>query len=329
MERQKIQPKALSVNQCTDVETGLLAEPNQPLILRRFAFTIILQAVFCCAAVAQQGSLAFQLQDNLIRVPVVLNGQRVEAVLDSGTGSLGLDLAFARSLGLESAKTTGMVPGGGAPVPMYPLVLNEIQFGPERLRQVQGIALDLGHLSSSAKFPVQVLLGQPLFAGWTLRVDYPARLVTFLPKGQAAACSDPIPFVLVGGVPVIAVKLRASPSSELRTLHLIVDLGTRHYAVMLGGPFLETADGETLQKMGATKQLGTGTGGAIEGREATLAQLQVGKLRVDGLKVALTSHVGAFKAGVVDGTLGVPLWAAGVVTFDYMRQRVCFDLPAK
>jgi len=44
-------------------------------------------------------------------------------------------------------------------VPMYPVVLNEIQFGPERLTQVRGIALDLGHLSSSAKFPVQVLLG--------------------------------------------------------------------------------------------------------------------------------------------------------------------------
>jgi hypothetical protein len=98
---------------------------------------------------------------------------------------------------------------------------------------------------------------------------------------------------------------------------------------MLGGPFLETTDGEALQKMGATKQLGTGTGGRIEGSEATLARLQVGKLRVDGLKVALTSHVGAFKAGLVDGTLGVPLWAGGVVTFDYPRQQVCFDLPAK
>jgi hypothetical protein len=50
---------------------------------------------------------------------------------------------------------------------------------------------------------------------------------------------------------------------------------------------------------------------------------------VDGLKVALTSHVEAFKAGLVDGTLGVPLWARGVVTFDYTRQQVCFDLPAK
>jgi hypothetical protein len=114
---------------------------------------------FACAAWGQPGVISFRLEDNLIRVPVTLNGRRVEAVLDSGTGSLGLDLAFARSLGLEPAKTTGMVPGGGAPVPMYPVVLNEIQFGPEGLTQVRGIALDLGHLSSSAKFPVQVLLG--------------------------------------------------------------------------------------------------------------------------------------------------------------------------
>lgn len=148
---------------------------------------------------------------------------------------------------------------------------------------------------------------------------------------QRADCGgcDPIPFVPVGEVPVIAVKLQATPSSELRTLHLVVDLGTRHYAAMLGGPFLETTDGKALQKMSATKQLGTGTGGGVKGSEATLARLQVGKLRVDGLKVALTGHVGAFKAGLVDGTLGVPLWAGGVVTFDYTRQQVCFDLPAK
>jgi hypothetical protein len=88
-------------------------------------------------------------------------------------------------------------------------------------------------------------------------------------------------------------------------------------------------DREALEKMGATRQLGTGTGGGIEGGEAILARLQVGKLRVDGLKVALTSHVGASKAGLVDGTLGVPLWAGGVVTFDYPRQQVCFELPAK
>jgi hypothetical protein len=175
---------------------------------------------------------------------------------------------------------------------------------------------------------VQVLLGQPLFADWTLRVDYPGRLITFLPGGQTAECSDPIPFVPVGGVPVIAVRLQATPSSELRTLHLVVDLGTRHMR-RFGGPFLETTDGEALQKMGATKQLGTGTGGGIEASEATLVRLEVGKLRVDGLKVALTSHVGAFKAGLVDGTLGVPLWAGGVVTFDYTRQQVSLDLPAK
>jgi hypothetical protein len=54
---------------------------------------------------------------------------------------------------------------------MYPVVLNEIQFGPERLTQGRGIALDRGHLSSSPKFPMQVLLGEPLFADWTLRVD--------------------------------------------------------------------------------------------------------------------------------------------------------------
>jgi hypothetical protein len=46
-------------------------------------------------------SMPFQLQDNLIRVPILINGSKADAVLDSGTGALGVDRTFALSLGLR------------------------------------------------------------------------------------------------------------------------------------------------------------------------------------------------------------------------------------
>jgi len=281
----------------------------------------------CVAAVAQQSTLPFQLQDQLIRVPVTLNGQPTDAVLDSGTGALAIDRAYAQSLRLDIGASIGMVPGGGRPEPMYPVIVDHLDFGPEHFSFTPAVALDLSHLSASAGFPVRLLLGLPIFRQGPLRVDYPARTLTFLPAAAAPSCADPIPFTLFGGAPLIEATLLARPGGTARTVHLIVDLGTRHYAAMLGGKFLDSVDGLALQKSGQPRQVGTGTGGAVMGTVAPIAGLTVGSHHVSNLTVALTHHVGVLEQGVADGTLGVPLWQTGSVTFDYARKTVCFDWP--
>jgi hypothetical protein len=50
---------------------------------------------------AQQTTLSFQLQDNLLHIWILINGQPVEAVLGSGAGGLVLDRAFGSSLGVR------------------------------------------------------------------------------------------------------------------------------------------------------------------------------------------------------------------------------------
>ncbi|MGC2620142.1 MAG: retropepsin-like aspartic protease [Acidobacteriaceae bacterium] len=150
-------------------------------MLRALSLSLITACSLICSSAApgQQQTLPFQLpfqpQDNLIRVPVALNGQTLDAVLDSGTGGLGIDLAFARSLHLDIGPSIGMVPGGGQPEPMYPVILDHLDFGAEHLSFTPAIAVDLTHLSASAGFPVHLLLGLPVFRQNVLRVDYPAR----------------------------------------------------------------------------------------------------------------------------------------------------------
>jgi hypothetical protein len=276
-------------------------------------------------AQSRSSSIPFTLQDNLVRVPIVLNGQPVEAVLDSGTGSLGLDHAYAVSLGLKLGDSIGMVPGGGVPEPMYPVTVKQLSFGPVELSDVRGIALDLGHISSSSGFAVPVLLGQPVIKDRAIRIDYPNRRITFLRPGEEAACADPLPVSFYGGAPVVTVMLQATSESQPRTLHLILDLGTRHYAALLGGSFLATADGQAIETRGKEQDLGMGTGGEFSGYVGQVASLTLGKHSFSNLTVALTSHVGAFQAGGVDGSLGVPLWEDRVVTLDYAHGHVCLD----
>lgn len=269
--------------------------------------------------------LRFHLDDNLIRVPVTLNGQTTDAVLDSGTGALGIDYAFARSMHLDIGASIGMVPGGGQPEPMYPVILDHLDFGPEHLSFIPAIAVDLSHLSASAGFHVHLLLGLPLFRDSIIRVDYQTRTLIFFPAAQA--CADPIPFTLSGGSPLIAATVQPMPGSAPQTLHFIVDLGTRRYAAILGGKFVDTAEGKALQAAGHPGQIGTGTGGAFTGTITSIASLAIGSRRFPDLTVALTHQVGILEKGPADGTLGVPLWQSGALTFDYAHQTVCFDLP--
>ena len=298
---------------------------RSPSVLVAAALAALLSAI---ASAQQSGApvqLKFQFQDNLIRVPVTLNGQSIEAVLDSGTGAIAIDHAFAQSLHLDIGDAIGTVPGGGKPVPMYPVILDHLDFGPEHFSFTPAVTLDLSQFSDSAGFSIRILLGLPVFRASVLRVDYPARTITFLPA--APACADPIPFTLYGGGPLIAATVTASPGGAPQTLHFIVDLGTRRYAAMLGGKFVDSADGAALRAAGHAGQVGTGTGGAVQGTVASIARLSVGARSFSDVTVALTHQVGVLEQGTADGTLGVPLWLNGAVTFDYDHKTVCFELP--
>jgi Aspartyl protease len=282
--------------------------------------------VLCVSTVAaQQTTIPFHLQDNLIRVPVTLNGQSLDAVLDSGTGGLGIDYAFAQSLHLDIGQSIGMVPGGGKPEPMYPVILDHLDFGPEHLSFTPAIAVDLSHLTASAGFPVHLLLGLPVFRQNILRVDYPAHTLTFL--DAPPPCADPISFTIFGGSPLIAATVIPAPGAAPQTVHLIVDLGTRHYAAILGGKYLSNPAVQALQSSGRTTQIATGTGGAVMGTTASIASLTIGTRQFPNLTVALTHDIGILEKGTADGTLGVPLWQTGAVTFDYPHSTVCFNLP--
>jgi hypothetical protein len=96
---------------------------------------------------------------------------------------------------------------------------------------------------------------------------------------------------------------------------------------MIAGAFLDTTDGRGLEKYGHPMQVGTGTGGIVEGTSVPIADLTIGSRHFSNLQIALTRNVGAFGRNGVDGSLGVPLWEAGRIIFDYPQQKFCLEVP--
>lgn len=266
----------------------------------------------------------FELADNLVRIPVDVNGQRRSGVLDSGAGAVLVDRQVSRELGLSEGASAGDAAGGGNEAKqLLPVIISRVAAGPFRFEDVAAYAVDLGNLSSSAGFPVDVLLGAPAFQNGTISIDYARRQVTVDRSGATVGCASPIPLEIVHGTPVIEIEVRPTEGERPVRLKVLVDLGTRHSALVLGGAFVRSEPGQGLLRKAVAKEIGFGVGGAVKGAVVRVAEVRADASSFGPLDVSLTSDVPAFEGTGIDGTLGVPLWNGGVIAFDYSRRRLC------
>lgn len=272
-------------------------------------------------------SIPFELKDNLVRIEVTVNGQRQSGVLDSGAATFFIDHAVSRKLGLREGATVGDAAGAGHEVKqLLPITITKLLAGPLQFENTVGYSMDLGHLSSSVGFPVDVLVGAPAFKSGAVEVDYPGRRITFGRPGRTPKCDAPIPLEIAHDVPIVEIELRTTSDAPPVRLKVMVDLGTRHAALVLGGPFTRSEAGRALIQRGIAKQIGQGIGGKVQGTAARVAEVRVGPMNFRELETNLTSEIPAFEAGIIDGTLGVPLWDQGAITFDYPAAEICIDI---
>jgi hypothetical protein len=195
--------------------------------------------------------------------------------------------------------------------------------GPLKLHDIDGVVIDMHQLSKSAGFEIDALLGRSMFEQHAVSVDYPKRTLTFISPDTKTSCRNPIPFELRAGVPVIPVTLHHGDNTA-QTVHLIVDLGTRHFAMMLASHVLATPTGRVLSMQGHAQQVGTGVGGPLSGVVARLEEFQIGASTFKDTQISLSSDL-HLSSEIADGTLGVPLWEHGVITFDYRNNTICID----
>lgn len=271
-------------------------------------------------------SIPFKLRDSLVAIDVTLNGRRLSAVVDSGSGALVVDQRTTATLGLAVAESIGEVAGAGAQAQqLRPIEIADLKVGPLGFEKLPGLSANLEQLSSSAGFPIEVLIGAPAFKYGAVRIDYRRELITFGPSGSFGRCAAPIALTIVSDIPMVEAEIRPTRAADPVKLKLVVDLGTRNHTLMIGGPFVRSEAGKALIASGKVQQVGHGTGGKVQGSVASVAEMRLGGTVIPGVDAALSSGVGAFEIGLFDGSLGVPLWKAGAITFDYPAKTLCIE----
>lgn len=272
--------------------------------------------------------IPFEPVDNLVRIPVDVNGQRRSGVLDSGAGAVLIDRQASKELSLSEGGSAGDAAGGGNEMKkLLPVTISRLVARPFRFENLAAYAVDLGNLSSSAGFPVDVLLGAPAFQNGTVSIDYARRQVTVDRSGATVRCASPIPLEIVHEAPVVEIDVLPTGRERPVRLKVLVDLGTRYSSLVLGGAFVRSEPGERLRRKAVAKEIGYGVGGAVKGAVVRVADVRAGASSFGSLEVSLTSDVPAFEGTGIDGTLGVPLWNGGVIAFDYAGRRLCVTRP--
>ena len=230
------------------------------------------------------------------------------------------------ALGLAAKESIGDAAGAGAQAQqLRPIEIAALTVGPLGFEKLPGLSANLEQLSSSAGFPIDLIIGAPAFKYGAVRIDYRRELITFGPSGSLGKCAAPIPLAIVSDIPMVEAEVRTTPNAEPVKLKLVVDLGTRHNALMIGGPFVRSEAGKALIASGKVQQVGHGTGGQVQGSVAPIAEMRLGETVIPGGEAALSTGVKAFEIGLFDGSLGVPLWKAGAITFDYPAKTLCIE----
>lgn len=283
----------------------------------------------CSAAqsprLAQPVVLPFELRNDLALLHVSVNGHDATLILDSGSGALVLDSAFARVAGVGTRASMSASANGRTPIRLAQT--DSVAVGGALLTNVRTAIVDLSPVTRRLGHDVQGTLGYELFARFVVDVDYQSRTVTLMEPadfhytGSGAA----IPIRLVNNLPSVDARIVTRNSGTVNArLHL--DLGSASYALRLSRKFLlaHPLDSDTTT---VPALLGAGVGGADQGHILRLPQLLLGALTIDRPSTALSdAATGPFgAASPTDGTIGVPVFRRTRVTFDYSRARVYIE----
>lgn len=227
--------------------------------------------------------IPIEIQNNLIIIPLVLNGQvPLKFILDTGVRtSILTEKTYSDILNLPyTRKYSVSGPGGSKIVDAY--VTNNVTLDLPGIHG-EGHALlvldqDYLELRNYLGTDVQGILGYELFSRFVIQVNYEKKVLivqhpdTFKPKKKF----DQIPIVVEDTKPYLSASVKLSNTSEVK-VKLLVDSGASHGLILEpnSDPLLKVPD-KHIESL-----IGRGLGGIITGQIGRIKALQLGQYTIN------------------------------------------------
>ena len=261
-------------------------------------------------------SFTFSRQSRVILGGMV-NGERIQILLDSGAEQTLIDRDLAARLKLRQISSTTF--SDRRSVIASPVVEGpQITFGSLHIDGLSATAADFAPIKAMTGLDVGVLLGREIFEEMVVDIDFARERIAFSqpegyspPPGAASAALDVVP---AGHRRAVEVVLE-----DKLPVRLEFDLGSAS-AVILQQPFWKSAK-LTSQRRVSNTLLG-GAGGIWEAGLISLSSVTLAGFTLQNVDALLEPPRGVLEGQLGNGTIGIPIWSKFRVIADYSRDRL-------
>lgn len=269
--------------------------------------------------------IKFELINNLVIIPLEINGTELTFILDSGVSKpILFNITQSDSIAINNvSEVTIRGLGDGAPMKALSSKGNLFKIGDARnLSQDLYVVLDRDiNFSPTLGFPVHGIMGYDLFRDLVVELNYGSRVLklhdprTYRPRERRN--SQTIPLDIIGRKAYIQGTVLMKDTANV-SVKLLVDTGSSD-ALWL---FPEPERGLDIPAKNYEDHLGTGLSGEIYGKRSKIRGFKIGDFVLKEAKVAFPNwdaFAGRTRMGGRDGSGGGELLKRFNLVFDYSR----------
>ena len=272
--------------------------------------------------------ISFQLINNLIIIPLEVNGAKLSFILDSGVSKpILFNLSGQDSIELKNVSEIAIRGlGEGEPIKALSSKGNMFQLKELQSRdQELYVVLDKNmNFSPTLGIPIHGIIGYDLFRDYVVEVNYNKQRLEFLrPEGyihETGRKSQTLPLTVINNKPYIDGEVMIEGEANV-PVRLLVDTGSSD-AVWL---FPDSLKGLEVPIRHYDDFLGKGLSGNIFGKRTMVNLIRIGDFSFEDAKAAFPDMASyrALKAmGSRNGSLGGEILRRFNIVFDYPHNAV-------
>jgi hypothetical protein len=270
----------------------------------------------------------FQLINNLMVVPVEVNGAKLSFILDSGVSSpILFNLSNQDSIQINNvSKITLRGLGGGEPMQALKSTNNIVKIGnAANFKQSLFVVLDKDlNFSTSLGIPVHGIIGYDVFDSFIVDINYTGRHIKFYSpdtyKKKKLVKHQELPLAVYDRKAYLTGAILLEDNSDI-PVKLLVDTGSSD-ALWL---FHDPEKGVEIPDKNYDDFLGKGLSGDIFGKRTRLKGIRIGDFLLNDAKAAFPyreSFSAIKNLGNRNGSLGGEVLKRFNIVFDYSRKRI-------
>lgn len=272
----------------------------------------------------------FKLINNLIVVPLEINGKELSFILDTGVSKIILfNITQNDSIGLNNVEKVSLQ-GLGKGEPVDALLSKHNRLKVENLvsnnETIYIIVRDYFDLSSKMGTTIHGVLGYDLLSNFVVKINYRKKYIDFyrpetFEKKKCRRC-ETFPIQFYRRKPFIDAKVQLDTiGNTLTDVKLLIDSGGSDALWMF-----EHTKPEIITPKNYFKDiLGEGLSGAIYGNRSRVKKFKLGKFDIENPTVSFLDSVSTKNARGLkerNGSIGADILRRFIVWFDYRNKEV-------